>query len=98
MTSEPDRLNKIRLMLQSNGYLVLDKDYSETGCTGHDLDASIVMEPVSILKLAELTRARNLDWFEADTPERLGQLVKDLKDSAEIIEDAIAQIETELSK
>lgn len=98
MTSEPDRLNKIYLMLQSNGYLVLDKDHSETGCAAPVLDASIVMEPVSIRKLAELTRARNLDWFEADTPERLGQLVKDLKDSAEIIEDAIEQIETKLSK
>jgi len=98
MTSEPGRLNKIYLMLQSNGYLVLDKDYSETGCATPELDACIVMEPVSIRKLAELARARNLDWFEADTPERLGKLVKDLKDSAEIIEDAIAQIETELSK
>lgn len=98
MTSEPDRLNKIYLMLQSNGYLVLDKDHSKTGCAAPELDASIVMEPVSIRKLAELTRARNLGWFEADTPKRLGQLVKDLKDSAEIIEDAIAQIETELSK
>ena len=85
-------------MLQSNGYLVLDKDYSETGSAAPELDASIVMEPVSIRKLAELTRARNLDRFEADTPERLGQLVKGLKDSTEIIEDAIEQIETKLSK
>ena len=98
MTSEPDRLNKISLMLQSNGYLVLDKDHSYDGCDTPELDASIVMKPVSIVKLAELTRERNLEWHEADTPERLGQLVKALNDSAKIIEDAIAQIEAKPKK
>ena len=98
MTTEPDRLNKIYLMLQSNGYLVLDKDHSENRCDAPEPDASIVMEPVSICKLAELTCARNLAWFEADTPERLEQLVKALKDSAEIIEDVIEQFKAELSK
>ena len=97
MTSEPDRSNKISLMLQSNGYLVLDKDHlydeSDTADADVDANASIVMEPVSIVKLAELTRERNLEWHEADTPERLGQLVKALNDSAKIIEDVIAQIE-----
>ena len=81
-------------MLQSNGYLVLDKEHLWDGCDTPELDISIVMEPVSIVKLAELTRERNLDWHEADTPERLGKLVKALNDSAKIIKDAIAQIES----
>lgn len=98
MPSDDTRLNKISLMLQSNGYLVLDKDHLYEGCDTPDLDASIVMEPISIVKLAELTRERNLEWHEADTPERLGQLVKALNDSANIIEDAIAQIEDKPKK
>ena len=98
MPSDDTRLNKISLMLQSNGYLVLDKDHSYDGCDTPDLDASIVMEPVSIRKLAELTRERNLEWHEADTPERLHLLVKELKDSAQIIEETIAQIEDKPKK
>lgn len=97
MTGKPGRSNKISLMLQSNGYLVVDEDHlyygSDIADADLDADTSTVMEPVSIVKLAELAQARNLEWHEADTPERLAQLVKALNDSAKIIEDTIAQIE-----
>ena len=97
MTSKSGRKKKISLLLQSNGYLVLDKDHPYDGSDMPDADTDadilIVMEPVSIVKLAELTQARNLEWHEADTPERLGQLVKALKESAKIIEATITEIE-----
>jgi hypothetical protein len=83
-------------MLQSNGYLVLDKDHFEGGCDTPPIDPSIEMAPISIRQLAEAARARNLDWFEADTPERLKKLLNELNASASIIETAIAEIEAKL--
>ena len=85
-------INKIFLTLQSNGYLVLDKDYLWDGCDTPELDPSIKMLPVSIRKLAELCRARNLDWPEAEQAENLMTLRDELRASAGIIEDTINKI------
>jgi len=87
-------INKIFLTLQSNGYLVLDKDYLWDGCDTPELDPSIEMTPVSIRKLAELKRSRDLDWFETDTADTLKILRDELKASADIIEATIKEIES----
>lgn len=98
MPSQPDRVNKIFLMLQCNGYLILDREHLWDGCDTPELDPSITMESISIRKLAELTRKRNLDCVEADTPKRLKQLVDELNASADIIQSAITEIEAKASK
>ena len=50
------------------------------------------MPPVSIRKLVELLRDRNLEWPEKNEAENLKVLLNELKDSASIIEDTIAKI------
>ena len=87
-------INKIFLTLQSNGYLVLDKDYLWDGCDTPELDPSIEMPPVSIRKLTELCRTRNLEWPDKGEAKKLETLLQELKDSAAIIQDTIKQIET----
>lgn len=85
-------IHKISLLLQSNGYLVLDKDRLWDGCETPELPPSLEMEPVSIKTLTELVRARNLDWIEAEQAENLKALLDELNASAEIVEDTIAKI------
>lgn len=80
-------------MLQSNGYLVLDKDYLWDGCDTPNLDSSIEMTPISITKLTELLRDRNLEWPDKSEAEKLKSLLKALKESAAIVEDTIKQID-----
>lgn len=89
---DQDPINKIFLLLQSNGNLVLDKEYLWDGCDTPELDPSIDMPPISIRKLAELVRSRNVDWPELGEAKKLQILLTELKDSAGIIEDTIAQI------
>lgn len=98
MPKEQDHSNKIFLLLQSNGYLVLDKEYLWDGCDTPELDPSIEMPPISIKKLAELVRSRNVDWPELGEAEKLKTLLAELKDSADIIEDTIAQITATATK
>lgn len=93
MSTEQDRINRIFLLLQSNGYLVLDKDYLWDGCDTPELDPSIEMPPISIRKLAELVRSRNLDWPELGEAEKLKDLLSELKACADIIEGTIKQIQ-----
>ena len=93
MPKDPDTINKIFLLLQSNGYIVLDKDHLWDGCDTPQLDPSIEMPPVSIRKLAELCRDRNLEWSEQAEADKLKVLLNELKDSATIIADTIKQIE-----
>lgn len=95
MPKEQDRVNKIFLLLQSNGYLVLDKEYLWDGCDTPELDPSIDMPPISIRKLAQLVRSRNLDWPELGEAEKLKTLLTELRVSAEIIEDTISKIESQ---
>lgn len=95
MPTEPERINKIFLLLQSNGYLALDKDYLWDGCETPEFDPSIELPPISIRKLAELVRSRNLEWPEKIEAGKLRILLKELRDSAEIIEDTIAKIEAQ---
>ena len=92
MPKDQDPINKIFLLLQSNGNLVLDKEYLWDGCDTPELDLTIEMPPISIRKLAELVRSRNVDWPELGEAEKLKILLTELKDSADIIEDTIAQI------
>ena len=92
MPTDKDRINKIYLMLQSNGYIVLDKDHLWDGCDTPELPLSIEMPPVSIRKLVELLRDLNLEWPEKDSAENLKFLLNELKDSATIVEDTIAKI------
>ena len=92
MPEDPNSINKIYLMLQSNGYIVLDKDHLWDGCDTPELSPSIEMPPVSIRKLVELLRDRNLEWPEKDSAENLKFLLNELKDSATIVEDTIAKI------
>ena len=93
MPTDKDRIDKIYLMLQSNGHIVLDKDHLWDGCDTPELDPSIEMPPVSIRKLTELCRARNLEWPEKEQAEKLKALLMELNDSAKIVEDTIRQIE-----
>lgn len=93
MPEDPNSINKIYLMLQSNGYIVLDKDHLWDGCDTPELPASIEMPPVSIRKLAELCSARNLDWSDQAEADKLKVLLGELKESASIIEDTIKRIE-----
>ena len=51
------------------------------------------MAPVSIRKLAQLCRARNLEWSGQAEADKLKILVTELRDSADIIADTIKQIE-----
>lgn len=95
MPKEQDRVNKIFLLLQSNGHLVLDKEYLWDGCDTPELDPSIDMPPISIRKLAQLVRSRNLDWPELGEAEKLKTLLTELRVSAEIIEDTISKIESQ---
>ena len=92
MPEDPNSINKIYLLLQSNGYIVLDKDHLWDGCDTPELSPSIEMPPVSIRKLVELLRDRNLEWPEKDEAENLKVLLNELKDSASIIENTIAKI------
>jgi len=94
MPTDKDRIDKIYLMLQSNGHIVLDKDHLWDGCDTPELSPSIEMPPVSIRKLVELLRDRNLEWPEKDEVDNLKVLLNELKDSAGIIEDTIKKIET----
>lgn len=94
MPKDQDRANKIFLLLQSNGYLVLDREHMWEGCDTPELDASIEMPPVSIRKLTELLRDRNLDWPEREQAENLKALLKELQDCATIIDDTITHIES----
>ena len=93
MPTDPHSMNKIYLLLQSNGYIVLDKDHLWDGCDTPELSPSIEMPPVSIRKLVELLRDRNLEWPEKDETENLKVLLNELKESAGIIEDTIKRIE-----
>lgn len=93
MSTEPERISKIFLPLQSNGYIVMDKDYLWDGCHTPELDPSIDLPPITIRKLVELVRSRNLEWPEKGEAEKLKTLLQELLDSADIIEDTIAQIE-----
>ena len=93
MPTDKDRIDKIYLMLQSNGHIVLDKDHLWDGCDTPELSTTIEMPPVSILKLTKLCRARNLEWPESAEAEKLNDLLKQLKESADIIADTIKQIE-----
>lgn len=93
MSTDQNPINKIFLLLQSNGHLVLDKEHLWDGCDTPELDPSIEMPPVSIRKLTELCRARNLEWPEKEQAEKLKTLLKELTDSAKIVEDTIKQIE-----
>ena len=92
MPSGQDNINKIFLLLQNSGELILDKEYLWDGCDTPELDPSIELPPISIPKLAQLVRSRNLDWPELGEAEKLKILLKELRDSADIIEDTIAQI------
>ncbi len=92
MPSGQDNINKIFLLLQNSGELILDKEYLWDGCDTPELDPSIELPPISIRKLAQLVRSRNLDWPELGEAEKLKILLKELRDSADIIEDTIAQI------
>lgn len=71
----------------------MDKDYLWNGCDTPEFDSSIELPPISIRKLAELVRSRNLEWPEKGEAEKLKTLLQELRDSADIIEDTIAQIE-----
>ena len=51
------------------------------------------MPPVSIRKLVELLRDRNLEWPEKDEANALKVLLNELQDSAVIIKDTIKTIE-----
>lgn len=70
----------------------MDKEYLWDGCDTPELDPSIEMPPISIRKLTELVRSRNLDWPELGEAKKLQILLTELKASAEIVEDTIAQI------
>lgn len=94
MSTAQDRTNKVFLLLQSNGYLVLDKEHIWDGCDTPEINASIEMPPVSIRKLTELLRDRNLDWPEREQAENLKVLLKELQDCATIIDDTITHIES----
>jgi len=98
MPNDPNSMNKIYLLLQSNGYIVLDKDHLWDGCDTPELPPSIEMPPVSIRKLVELLRDRNLEWPEKDETENLKVLLNELKESAGIIEDTIKTIEAKTKK
>ena len=98
MLIDQERANKIFLLLQSNGYLVLDKDYLWDGCDTPELDPSIEMPPITIRKLAELVRSRNLELPEKGEAEKLKILLKELRDSADIIEDTISKITEHTTK
>ena len=93
MPTDPHSMNKIYLLLQSNGYIVLDKDHLWDGCDTPELPSSIEIPPVSIRKLVELLRDRNLEWPEKDSVENLKVLLNELKESAGIIEETIKTIE-----
>jgi len=93
LPNDQDPINKIFLLLQSNGYIVLDKEHLWDGCDTPELDPSIEMAPVSIRKLAQLCRARNLEWSGQAEADKLKTLVTELRDSADIIEETIKQIE-----
>jgi len=92
MPKEQDPINKIFLLLQTNGYIVLDKDHLWDGCDTPELDPSIEMSPVSIRKLCELVCSRNLEWPETKDADRLNILLDELKASAVIVEDTIQKI------
>ena len=98
MSTEQDRINKIFLLLQSNGEILLDKDHPWDDCDTPELDPSIELPPVSIRKLSELVRSRNLEWPELGEAEKLKTLLKELRDSADIIEDTIAQIKAKATQ
>ena len=93
MSTDQDPINKIFLLLQSNGCIVLDKEYLWDGCDTPELDPSIELPPISIRKLAELCSARNLDWPERAEAEKLKVLLNELNESAALIEDTIKKIE-----
>ena len=93
MPTQDNRINKIFLRLQSDGSFVLDKEYLWDGCDTPELDPTIEMPPITIRKLAELVRSRNLGWPEFGEAEKLKSLLAELKASAEIIEDTIKLIQ-----
>jgi len=92
MQKKEESNNKIFLLLQSNGSLVLDKDYLWDGCDTPELDKSIEMPPISIRKLCELVRSRNLEWPEHGEAKKLNVLLNELQASCEIIADTINEI------
>ena len=92
MPDKHDSINKIFLRLQSNGSLVLDKEYLWDGCYTPELDPSIKMPPVTIRKLTELLCALNLDWPEKGEAEKLKTLSSELRGSADIIDAAIVKM------
>lgn len=96
MSTEQNPINKIFLLLQSNGFIVLDKEYLWDGCDTPELDPSIEMPPISIRQLAKLCSSRNLDWPERDEAKKLKILLKELLDSADIIADTIMRIESKI--
>lgn len=95
MSTEQNPINKIFLLLQSNGYLVLDKDHLWDGCDTPELDPSIEMTPVPIRKLVELLRSRNLECCEAEDANRLKILLKEFEACSTILSDTITEIETQ---
>jgi len=96
MADKTDHLNKIYLMLQSNGYIALDRDAFLDGCESPPLEPSIAMTPVSIRRLSEQTRERFLDNPDADFPKKLKILLSELRTSANLIEKTISEIEQKL--
>lgn len=100
MTDKSDTRNKIYLMLQSNGYIVLnddvDCDVNEDGCETPLPDPSIDLTPVSIGKLTELVRERFLDNPDENFPEKLKVLLAELQTSVKIVESTITEIENKL--
>lgn len=93
MSTKLDPINKIFLLLQSNGSLVLDREHLWNGCDTPKLDPSIEMPPISVRELCELLRSRNLEWPEQIEAEKLKTLLQELKESQAIIEETIRQIE-----
>jgi len=84
--------NKIFLMLQSNGYLVLDRDRLWDGCDTPELDPTIEMSPISIQDLVEAVRDRNLEFMDEAQTDNLKSLHKQLISSANIIDDTVRKI------
>lgn len=89
MATDQKSTNKIFLLLQSNGYIVLDKDHLLDGCDTPELDPSIEMSPVSIRKLIEHLRDRKLEWPDKDDAKNLKTLLAELRASTNIIEETI---------
>lgn len=93
MNEQNKQTQTLYLMLQANGYVVLDKDYVDSECDSPPLDPNIKMSPVSVQTLVKFCAQRNLDSPEPEDAERLRGLLRQLKASTKTVKEAIKKIE-----